>query len=136
MHKDFYASGFLYHSPTEKILLQQTPSGKDFTLFSIKCSVHENPAHAFQKIISHELGVTIPLSSITLIYDYIPENTEGKQSVFYADISDVEIDDDISQKKKAAWFTQRQISKLKLQKQTDHDITIGQRVIRANKPNS
>lgn len=134
MHKYFYASGFLYHSPTQKILLQQTGTTTDFsfTLFSGKGYGDQNPAIVFQKIIFDELGIKIPLHSISPVYDYLPQELQKDHCVLYADVADVGLEDDFQKKGNAEWFTPKQLSKLKLHEQTGHDIMIGQRVIRAN----
>lgn len=134
MHKNFYASGFLYFSPTQKILLLQTNTNTEasYTLFSGTYNGNVDPASVFQKTVSDALGIELPLSSIVHVYDYTPQNSVQKQSVYYADVSSIGEESDFQKKGNAAWFTQKQLTKLKLPQQIDHDIMIGQRVIRAN----
>lgn len=136
MHKYFYASGFIYHSPTQKILLQRTTSSSDtsFDFFSGKGYGNDDPAAVFQKVIQDQLGIVIPLETIIPVYDYTPEDLQRKCCILYADIATLGEPDDFEKTNNAQWFTSKQLSKLKLPRQTEHDITIGQRVIRAESP--
>ena len=134
MHKHIYASGFLYSSVSEKILLHNTSSSANisFNLFSKKCSESADIKLAFQKIIYEEIGITIPISLITHVYDYHHEETHVNQSIFYSNISELDSEDKFKISGTTEWFTSKQLTKLKLPKQISHDIMIGQRVIRAN----
>lgn len=136
MHKYFYASGFIYHSPTQKILLQRTTSSSDtsFDFFSGKGYGTDDPAAVFQKVIQDQLGINVPLELIIPVYDYTPDDLQRKCCILYADIVNVGTPEDFEKTNNAQWFTTKQLSKLKLPKQTEHDITIGQRVIRAETP--
>ncbi len=133
MHKHFYASGFLYHSPSQKILLQQTitDTKPSFTLFCRKCTGNNDHKTSFQQIIADELGITIPIESIFHVYDYVTQDTEEIRFVFYADVSGLGTEVDFKREGSTEWFTVKQLSKLKLHRQINHDLMIGQRVIRA-----
>lgn len=135
MHKNFYASGFAYHSDSQKILLQYSDI-KPFThtLFSKKCSENEDFLHIFQQQLSKSLNIDIPQDCIKHIYEYSPEDSNELYSIFYADISSLGDEYFFEHTDKTEWFTTRQLSKLKVTEQTRHHIMIGQRVIRASAP--
>jgi hypothetical protein len=132
MHNNYYASGFLYNSVTEKILLQSSPDGQySHTLFSKKCLRNENSISIFQQTIQESLGISIPQQFIQQVYEYVLEDANEKHTIFYADISKM---GDVTFPEKNGtneWFSTKELTKLKLQPQTKHDIMIGQRVIRA-----
>lgn len=135
MHKYYYASGFLYNSITEKILLQLTSTNGDpsYSFFSVKCMSTEDPLVAFQKNFAKTLSIIIPIASVIPVYEYISSTTNENYSILYADVSTI-VDIDKKIENKAEWFTYKQITKLPIPKQVSHDIMIGQRVIRANTP--
>lgn len=125
MHKSFYASGFLYHSPTQQILLQQS-THKDiatFDLFREKNKNGNNPKTVFRHCVEKALKTTISESSIHTVYDYI-HNTLGDQYIFY-----VEVKKNIPP---TGWILLSKVSKYAMDEQTRHDIIIGERVIRSN----
>ncbi len=126
MHKPFYASGFLFHAPSQQILLQQLTSDQNLMLFGAKSHNGTNPQTVFQTCIESALGVKVPDASIYPVYDYILENL-GEQFVFYAQIPDMT---PLSLINKTKWFLLSKLSKFKMSEQTRHDIIIGERVIR------
>ena len=132
MHKDFYASGFLYHPPSQQILLQQSTSIENalsqWLLFGAGSSHEENPETTFQKIIFSLLAIELPV--VYPVYFHPYENTQKNHYIVYAKVRRKE---DFSGKNgmKFGWFSFRQILKMRLAKQTEHDITVGIRVIDA-----
>ncbi len=131
MHKPFYASGFLYHSPSQQILLQQLTNGDDMklALFRGKSRNGKDPQMVFQQCVEEALGVRVPASSIHPVYDYIHDKL-GEHFIFYVEVADVTPKTYIS-KNKAEWFSLSKLSKHAMSEQTRHDIIIGERVIRS-----
>ena len=136
MHKDFYASGFLYHYPTEQILLQQLISSKNglpqpWTLFGGKNHSSEDTQKTFQRIIKEQLHHTLPIDSIYPIFDYFSKELNQD---YYMQYSELETDLPKLYVRKGyiiEWFTFKQLLKISLTEQTRQDIIVGQRVIDA-----
>ena len=128
MHKDFYASGFIYSLPTQQILLQQAKDTPFWILFSDKNQKNEKPLDTFSRIIYQQLKIKIPTKAIYVIYEYSKEQDKNYH-IFYARI------DNKGKKLRAKsgyiieWFTLKQLTKLKLSEQTKQNIIVGQRVI-------
>jgi hypothetical protein len=126
----FYASGFVFNPLTEEILLQQSTS-KDqapspWTLFGNACSTEQKAENTFKKTVIKLLGITP--KKVYPIYSYPNSEIKGTTFVFYTELN--------KSKKFAdkgnisfAWFTIKQISRLKINSQTKQDITVGMRVI-------
>jgi len=131
VHKTFYASGFLYHSPSQQILLQQlTEDGTSpLTLFRGKSRKGEDPRTVFQRSVSKILGITLRADFILPVYDYV-HTTLGDHYIFYVDIPD-STESSRYKGKHVCWFPLAKLSKLNLTEQTRHDIIVGERVIRA-----
>ena len=130
MHKAFYASGFLYHPPTQQILLQQK-SEEDLTLttFGAEGKHPDTPEDVFQKLLTEKLGIRIPKSGIYRVYDY-PNESLGKQYfLMYAECPEAELNFKLNGIESVGWFPFKQVGKLKLTQQIRQDITVGQRVI-------
>ena len=137
MHKDFYASGFLYHLPTEQILLQQRLSSNNgspqqpWILFGGKNHYSEDTPMTFQRIIREQLHHILPTETIYPIYDYF--NSELNQN-YYMQYSQLETNLPKLHVRKGyviKWFTFNQLAKISLTEQTRQDIIVGQRVIDA-----
>lgn len=132
MHKNFYASGFLYHASSGQILLQQNGQTDDtsLTLLCARGNFGQSPSEVFLQSIKKLLGISVHEKNIIPIYDYDHE-TMGSQYIFYVDISDtpeaLHYTGD-----RVGWFPLAKLSKLNLSTQARHDIVIGSRVIRAN----
>ncbi len=132
MQRSFYVSGFLYHSPSHQILLQLLRDEDDlnFTLFQGKSSNRRIEPHIlFQHCVEKSLGITIPLSSIHPVYDYIHKKF-GEQYIFYAEMAEStsatrSFGDNIE------WLLLSKLNKYVMSDQTRHDIIVGERVIRA-----
>lgn len=132
MHKDFYASGFLYHLPSGQILLQQSTLGSSslWSLFGEQGLYKENAEVTFQRVIYNLLRVKLSLDTIYPIYTYFYKDIHKDHAVFYAEVEDRQLSSS-SNTIKCSWFTSKQILKLNLLEQTRQDITVGQRVINA-----
>lgn len=134
MHKDFYASGFLYHIPSEQILLQQHQDSNStsltWSLFGGLMQPQESFKTAFQRIMYTSLKIRLIEETIFDVYDYFNENLGKNNGVVYAELAELE---HFSAKKNITftWVNTRNINKLPISKQMKHDITIGQRVILA-----
>ncbi|MBI5619609.1 NUDIX hydrolase, partial [Candidatus Gottesmanbacteria bacterium] len=131
MHKLFYASGFLYHSPSQQILLQQLTSDTDAKLVMFGGRSHNgnDPQAVFQHCVEKALGVTVPASSIHPVYDYIHDR-RGEHFIFYVEVAGA-TPKTYASKNKAEWFLLSKLSKQAMSEQTRHDIIIGERVIRS-----
>ena len=131
MHKDFYASGFLYHPPTRQILLQQQKSDLEITsawsIFETKSSFKGKAEQAFQRHLAKLLKVKLKPSLIYPVYTYFCKEKKKNRVIFYAEIN--KAIDFSSKKNKFAWFTFKQVIKLKLDEQSKHDLVVAERVI-------
>jgi hypothetical protein len=131
MHKDFYASGFLYHSRSQQILLQQqNPADKEpmWVLFGGERLGNETSEETFLRVIHAILRLKLKLTAIRPIYKYFHEEMKRDHYISYAKIGRLE---NFPATKTAifAWFNLKQVQKLNLSEQAKHDIMVGQRVI-------
>lgn len=134
MHKGFYASGFLYHPRTQRILLQQKnyiDKSSKWCLIGLECQKDVKAEESFRKAIEKILHLKIKPSSVKYIYDYFHEETNKNHYVSYAKVGKLEKFQP-SNGSTFAWFSFKEISKLDLSEQTRQDITVGQRVINAS----
>ena len=131
MHNDFYASGFLFHYPTQQILLQKTITAQDqqsqWTLFVGKKEKEEKSSDTFHRVIVEQLKLNLPNASIFSVYDYIHEKTGHLHFVHYGQID--KLREFVIPGALFSWFTFKQITKLPMSQLTRQDITVGQRVI-------
>jgi hypothetical protein len=131
VQKPFYASGFLYHSSSGQILLQQFGSGNNTKLVFFRGRSHNGttPQLVFQHSVEKALGTTIPASSIRPVYDYVHDK-QGEQFVFYVEVGEI-VPKTYKSKNRTEWLMLAKIDKYAMSEQTRHDIMIGGRVIRA-----
>ncbi len=131
MHKPFLASGFLYHSPTQQILLQQFKNGKDVTLalFQGSCTNGESPETVFQHCVEKALKTPIPASSIRPVYDYVHEKL-GEHYIFYVELTSA-TPETYPSKNNSEWVPFMKIPKLTMSQQMRHDLIVAERVIRS-----
>ncbi|HEX8966006.1 MAG TPA: hypothetical protein VF820_06265 [Patescibacteria group bacterium] len=126
MHKRFYASGFIYHLPSQLILLQQPQSiDAPWVLFEKEYEETKQPEDIFQNVISKSLNIKV--KNIHKIYSYTEGNLKN-YSLFYATVNKLE---DFPPKNGYIfrWFTFKEILKIRTTDQTKHNIVVGQRVI-------
>ncbi len=134
MHKNFYASGFLYHIPSQQILLQQYINGDNaslpWSLFGGVILPNESFQSAFQRIIYASLHLKLPTRSIYDVYDYYNTNLRKNNAVVYAEVPTLK---HFSSRGKMvfSWVRTKDVDKLSLPQQMKHDITVGRRVINA-----
>ena len=132
MHKDFYASGFLYHPVSQQILLQQnsvvSPASSPWTLLGTTYKESENPEAILKDIILDLLDIQI--TTILPIYSYSGEDKEPSQYIGYT-IAKTKKDFSPKNGFSFAWFSFKDVLKLQITPQTKHDIVVGQRVIEA-----
>lgn len=131
MHKDIYASGFLYHPGSQQILLQQLNSDKQNCFWSLsgeKVIKSKTGEETFKQIFYEKLSLKLKLSNIHFVYAYFSEEKSKDYNVYYAEVKKLH---KFSESKKTtfAWFNFKQIHKLNLTEQTKHDIIVAQRVI-------
>jgi hypothetical protein len=132
MLKGFYVSGFLYHEPTNQILLQQIQStSPSWSLFESE-EVDENtsPVATFAELIHNTLQLKLVIKTIQEVYTYLNEDVNKNYSITYAPVRSLKTATP-DNGKIYKWFGPREILKLNLSAQTRHDVTVGQRVIDA-----
>jgi len=130
MHNDFYASGFLYHPKTQQILLQQEITAElepTWSLFGGDSSGKETSEEAFKRIIKSALKLDLKLNTICQIYNYFHEEKHKDSFVHYAKVRKME--KFVNGKFTYAWFTFKEIQKLRIPNSVKQDIIVGQRVI-------
>lgn len=133
MHKNFYASGFLYHLATGKILLQQqdpTDSKSPWSMLGGKSLGAETSEENFKRNARAFLRLNLASSAINPVYDYFQIDMGKKHYVLYAQVKKLE-DFAPAQNSVFAWFTIKEAFKLNLSPQTKQNIIVGQRVIDA-----
>ena len=128
MPKKFYASGFLYHPDSTKILLQQENSHDPKSLWSMLGSKNvgsETSQENFVRNAKSFLHLDLLANAVFCVYDYLHL---GKNYVSYTEVKKLT---DFPQIGKTifAWFKIKEITKLSLSDQTRQDLTVGQRVI-------
>jgi hypothetical protein len=134
MHKTFYASGFLFHLPSQQILLRQYQSKSTITspwvLFEKEHAENKTPNEVFEKEVLKHLDVDI--DSVVQIYAYNSNDNTKSYTLFYASVKKLE---DYPPKNGHAfrWFSFKEVLKIKAAEQTKHDIVVGQRVIESVK---
>lgn len=131
MHKVFYASGFLFHLPTQQILLQLNGSSVYWSLFGGEKKNSHNPKAVFQSVVYEHLHIKLLQQAIHSVYDYMHPLLGKNHFIFYAEIAQARSKFKLKKDHSVKWFTFRQLYKLPLTEQTKHDITIGQRVVDA-----
>lgn len=131
MHKVFYASGFLYHPASERILLQQQNQKDATSVWSMLGSQNqgkETSAENFRRLVRTLLKIKLPLAAVRSVYNYHHPVLKKEHYVSYAEVKKLV---KFPPKKDVvfAWFTIKEIGKLTLSVQTKQDIIVGQRVI-------
>lgn len=132
MHKNFYASGFIFHPTSGQILLQQissdSPSSPSWELIGGSYQENEKPEESFKDMVSKLLDVEVKV--VRPIYSYLNDVTGEFQYIVYSKLSRFK---NFSSKTgpKFEWFSFKDVLKLKIAEQTKHDIIVGQRVIEA-----
>lgn len=124
MNTKNHSHGFLYHSETQKVLLQQNPADPELTWSLLESLNGEN----FQETIEELLKFKLHEKAIYPIYDYVAKGK--KRFVYYGEVKNLKNFME-TQNSRFAWFTQKEILKLKLSPQTKQDLIVGQRVINA-----
>src|SRR5665811_415233 len=112
MHKDFYASGFLYHSRTQQILLQkqkQTDPNSNWSLPYVKSLKNETEKEAFKRLIAVLFCLDIELKSIFPVYDYYHQELKKNNYISYVKVKKTEAYDCKNYFYK--WFSLREILK-------------------------
>lgn len=133
MHKKFYASGFLYHPPTQQILLQQQigiDSSSSWSLIGGENKNKETAEISFKRILDFLLDLHVTLSAIYPIYAYFDQHNATSHSISYAEVKKMKQFPSVKGMT-FSWFNRRQIYKIGLDEQTRQDVTIGLRVIDA-----
>jgi len=131
MHKDFYASGFLYHPKSQQILLQQPNTadmGAEWSLFEGKSLNGETAERAFKRIIHSHLHLELKPKNIFPIYSYFHTDKGKHNYIHYAIVRKLETFPN-TKKTLFSWFTFKQVQKLHISDQIKQDIIVGQRVI-------
>ena len=132
MHKDFYASGFLYNPLSQQILLQQNLADENgsWNLLGDQVNGETFGEEAFKNLVQKHLNVKISLKNILYVYTRYASGTNKNHSIYYAEVKRAR-KTFLSKKYRFNWFNFKQLHKLNLSEQTEHDITVGQRVIQS-----
>ncbi len=133
MQTSFYVSGFLYSPKTNQILLVQSKSGTNQSLWSTiggEGKGKEEAAAAFQRITNLLLNINLRPKDIYPIYDYFHNVRNKPNYVFYAEVKSTKKFNDLDIGT-PAWITFGEVSKLPFTAQTKQDIIVGERVIKA-----
>lgn len=131
MHKNFYASGFLYHPNSQQILLQQFDSSSSWSFFGQYGNSNEEPIRIFQQAISQDLSIKLPLKSLYPVYDYFNAEIGKNFFVFYAQVHFQKKRYGEKENSSLQWFTFKQTTKLSFPTQIRQDIVVAERVIKA-----
>jgi len=126
--KKFYASGFLYHPDSTKILLQQENANDPKSLWSLLGSKNigsETSQENFVRNAKSFLHLDLLANAVYGVYDYF---RLGKNYVSYAIVKKL-TDFPTIGKTVFAWFRIKEITKLALSDQTKQDLIVGQRII-------
>lgn len=132
MHNDFYASGFLYHYPSQQILLQQiqTPESSTISpwqLFGDRNQPDEEARQTFQRVISEELGYKLDQSVILPVYQFFDKELALPHFVFYAHVEEETFNPKTG--KTLQWFPFKKLYRTPMSRQTKQNLVVGQRVI-------
>ncbi len=131
MHKDFYASGFLYNPQSQQILLQQqitADENSQWGLLEHEVTNGSSGEEVFKDLVLKHLNVKIGLKNILYVYTRFSTETNKDHSIYYAEVR--KLKKQLSSKKfRFAWFTFKQICKLNISEQVEHDVMVGKRVI-------
>lgn len=132
MLKGYYVSGFLYHEPSNQILLQQSLStSPSWSLFeSEEVEEDASPVTTFAELIHNTLQLKLVIKTIQEVYTYLNEDVNKNYAITYAPVRSLKTIPS-QDGKNYKWFGSREILKLNLSPQTRHDVTVGQRVIDA-----
>jgi hypothetical protein len=132
MHKIICASGFLYHLPSEQILLQQHPQSTSQTspwmLFTKEHKESEDSEKVFKKYISELLKTRV--GNVETVYTYMNDKTNTQCNIVYSEVTSKR---EFPSKKGVTykWFTFKEVIKLPLADQVKHDLVVSKRVIDA-----
>jgi len=134
VHKHVYASGFLYHLPTEQILLQQ-PITRDaspsaWNMFGGESLRGEDAQTAFRRIMYDHIKIRLEPKRLFPVYDYMPDANHIVHYVFYAEVKRLYTFPSYD-KGTLSWFTFKKVAKLGLAPQVKQDVMISERVIGA-----
>lgn len=132
MHKDFYASGFLYHFPSQQILLQQiqpvdTSTTPPWQLFGGRNQPDEEAPQTFQRVMSEELGYELDPKAIFPVYQFFDKELVLPHFVFYAPVEEEIFTAKTG--KTLQWFHFKKLYRTPMSKQTKQNIVVAQRVI-------
>lgn len=134
MHKLFYASGFLYHTPTEQILLRQVSTDKapspTWHMVGGIASKEEESIDTFKRYIHDLIDVKLDAKRVFAVYDYFHNTHNTMHYVFYAEVKKL-IAIPADDKRGLSWVTFKQTTKLPFDAQTKQDVIIAERVIKA-----
>lgn len=134
MHKDFYASGFLYHPASQQILLQQQISASKTPVWALlggKGLKNKTGEETFLDVCFNVFELKLKLNSVHFIYTYFSKDLDKDHNIYYAEVKKLH-KFPTSKKTEFAWFNFKQILKLNLLEQSKHDIIIGKRVIESS----
>lgn len=134
MHKPFYASGFLYHTATQQILLQQSNLGNNslsaWSMFGGISHEREEAETTFRRIIYEKMKIRLKPECLFPVYDYFNNARDFIHYVFYAEVEELYTFPPL-QTGTFSWFTFKSTAKLSFIDRAKQDVIVSERVINA-----
>ena len=130
MHNDFYASGFLYHPKTQRILLQKEKKSDPnihWQTICVKAKKSETSKDAFKRLINSLFKLEVDIKNIISVYDYFHDGLKADNFISFVKVKKAE--EFINKNYVYQWFDVKETLKLKVSPQTKQDIVVLLRVI-------
>lgn len=130
VHNSYYASGFLFHSPSQQILLLQSVLDSDtpWSIIRVPHTSSDDPLRAFTSHTSRLLNVA--QLNVRPVYSYVDKKSQIQHSIFFADVVTCQNYPETTEYR-YRWFELKDLRKLRISDSIRHDIVVGTRVIAA-----
>ena len=130
VHNSHYASGFLFHSPSQQILLLQPVLDSDtpWSIIRVSHASSDDPLSVFTSHASRLLKVT--QLNVRPVYSYVDKKSQCQHSIFFADVTTRQNYPETTTFR-YRWFELKDLRKLRMNDSIRHDIVVGTRVIAA-----
>lgn len=130
MHNSYYASGFLFHSPSQQILLLQSVLEGDtpWSIIRVSHASSDDPLSVFSTHITRLLNVA--QLNVQPVYSYVDKKSRSQHSIFFAEVTTLQ-NYPSTDTYRYRWFELKDLRKLRINDSIRHDIVVGTRVIAA-----
>jgi len=130
VHNSYYASGFLFHSPSQQILLLQPTHEEDaaWGIINVSHGSTDDPLKTFASYTSRLLKT--PRIDAQPVYSYVDKKSQSQHSIFFADVATRQNYPETTTFR-YQWFELKDLRKLRMNDSIRHDIVVGTRVIAA-----